>query len=85
MSDELKHVAGGFSCRVKSFTIYDVNGYRFRTRTYEETAATAAVAATTTMGASRHQARRLPQVRASPTSMGPRRFLSHDCSLPAAQ
>ncbi|XP_066398379.1 uncharacterized protein [Miscanthus floridulus] len=36
MSDELKQVGRGFSRRVKSFTVYDVNGYRFRTRSYEE-------------------------------------------------
>ena len=36
MSDELKQVGRGFSHRVKSFTIYDANGYRFRTRSYEE-------------------------------------------------
>lgn len=36
MSDELRQVGNGFSRRVNSFTIYDVNGYRFRTRSYEE-------------------------------------------------
>ena len=44
-----------------------------------------AATTTTTTGASRHQAIRLPQVRASPTSAGPRRSLSHDRSLPAAR
>ena len=39
MGDELKQMADGFSRRVKSFTIYDVNGYRFRTRAYEESRA----------------------------------------------
>ena len=36
MSGELKQVARGSSSKVKSFNIYDVNGYRFRTRRYEE-------------------------------------------------
>jgi hypothetical protein len=36
MSDELKQVARGFRSRVDTFTVYDVNGYRFRTRSYEE-------------------------------------------------
>jgi hypothetical protein len=36
MSDELKQVGSGFPRRVNSFTVYDVNGYRFRTRSYEE-------------------------------------------------
>ena len=36
MSDDLKQVGGGFSRKVKSFNVYDVNGYRFRTRSYEE-------------------------------------------------
>jgi hypothetical protein len=36
MSAELKQVAWGFSSRVNAFTVYDVNGYRFRTRSYEE-------------------------------------------------
>jgi len=44
-----------------------------------------AATTTTTTGASRHQARRLPQVRASPTSAGPRRSLSHGRSLPAVR
>jgi hypothetical protein len=35
MSDELRNVGNGFSRRVKSFNVYDVNGYRFRTRSYE--------------------------------------------------
>jgi hypothetical protein len=29
-------VGSGFNRRVKSFNVYDVNGYRFRTRSYEE-------------------------------------------------
>jgi hypothetical protein len=36
MSDELRQVGSGFNRRVKSFNVYDVNGYRFRTRSYEE-------------------------------------------------
>jgi len=36
MSDELKQVAQGFRSRVETFTVYDVNGYRFRTRSYED-------------------------------------------------
>lgn len=36
MCEDLKQVASGFPRRVNSFTIYDVNGYRFRTRSYEE-------------------------------------------------
>jgi len=36
MNVELKQVARGFNQRVKSFTVYDVNGYRFHTRSYEE-------------------------------------------------
>jgi hypothetical protein len=32
MSDELRTEANGFDRRVKSFNVYDVNGYRFRTR-----------------------------------------------------
>lgn len=36
MSDELREVGLGFNRKVKSFTVYDVNGYRFRTRSYEE-------------------------------------------------
>ena len=36
MSDELKQVGSGFPRRVNSFTVYDVNGYRFRTISYEE-------------------------------------------------
>jgi hypothetical protein len=36
MSAKLKQVACGFSTRVNAFTVYDVNGYRFRTRSYEE-------------------------------------------------
>ena len=36
MSDELKQVAKGYDIRVKSFTGYDVNGYRFHTTSYEQ-------------------------------------------------
>ena len=36
MSDELKQVANGCDVRVKSFTGYDVNGYRFHTTSYEQ-------------------------------------------------
>ena len=36
MSDELKQVANGCDVRVKSFTSYDVNGYRFHTTSYEQ-------------------------------------------------
>ena len=36
MSDELKQVANGCDIRVKSFTGYDVNGYRFHTTSYEQ-------------------------------------------------
>ena len=36
MCEDLKQVGNGFPRRVNSFTIYDVNGYRFRTRSYEE-------------------------------------------------
>jgi hypothetical protein len=36
MSDELRQVGDGFNRRVKSFTVYDVNGYHFRTRSYKE-------------------------------------------------
>jgi hypothetical protein len=36
MDGELKQVARGFATRVKSFTVYDVNGYRFRIRSHEE-------------------------------------------------
>ena len=36
MSAELRQVADGFSYRVKSFNIYDVNGYRFHTMRYEQ-------------------------------------------------
>ena len=38
MSAELRQVAEGFSYRVKSFNIYDVNGYRFHTTGYEQSA-----------------------------------------------
>ena len=36
MSDELKQVANGCDIRVKSFTGYDVNGYRLHTTSYEQ-------------------------------------------------
>ena len=36
MSAELRQVADGFSYRVKSFNVYDVNGYRFHTTGYEQ-------------------------------------------------
>jgi hypothetical protein len=36
MSAELRQVADGCDYRVRSFTIYDVNGYRFHTRSHEE-------------------------------------------------
>jgi hypothetical protein len=37
MSDELRQVANGFEPRVKSYTGYDVNGYRFHTSRHEQT------------------------------------------------
>lgn len=36
MSAELRQVAGGCTYRVASYNAYDVNGYRFHTRSYEE-------------------------------------------------
>ena len=36
MSPELRQVADGFAYRVRSFSGYDVNGYRFRTTSYEQ-------------------------------------------------
>jgi hypothetical protein len=36
MSAELRQVSDGFKYRVKSYSGYDVNGYRFWTRRYEE-------------------------------------------------
>jgi hypothetical protein len=36
MSDELRQVANGFKLRVKSYTGYDVNGYRFHTSRHEQ-------------------------------------------------
>ena len=36
MSAELRQVADGFSYRIKSFNVYDVNGYRFHTMRYEQ-------------------------------------------------
>ena len=36
MMAELRQVANGFAYKVKSFTSYEVNGYRFRTSSYEQ-------------------------------------------------
>ena len=36
MSAELRQVANGFEFRVKSFSVYDVNGYRFHTTRHEQ-------------------------------------------------
>jgi hypothetical protein len=36
MSDELRQVANNFEVRVKSYTSYDVNGYRFHTSRHEQ-------------------------------------------------
>ena len=36
MSVELRQVADGCAYRVKSFTGYDVNGYRFHTTSHEQ-------------------------------------------------
>ena len=36
MRVELRQVADGFSYRVRSFSGYDVNGYRFLTTSYEQ-------------------------------------------------
>ena len=36
MSAELRQVADGFAYRVRSFTGYNVNGYRFHTTSYEQ-------------------------------------------------
>jgi hypothetical protein len=36
MSDELRQVANGFKLRVKSYTGYDMNGYRFHTSRHEQ-------------------------------------------------
>jgi hypothetical protein len=36
INDELRQVANGCAYRVKSFTGYDVNGYRFHTASYEQ-------------------------------------------------
>ena len=36
ISDELRQVANGCALRVRSFTSYDVNGYRFHTASYEQ-------------------------------------------------
>ena len=36
MCAELRQVADGFAYRVRSFSGYDVNGYRFRTTSYEQ-------------------------------------------------
>jgi hypothetical protein len=37
MSDELRQVANGFKTRLKSYTDYDMNGYRFHTSRHEQT------------------------------------------------
>ena len=37
MSDELRQVANSFKLRVKSYTSYDVNGYRFHMSRHEQT------------------------------------------------
>ena len=36
MSAELRQVANGFAYRVRKFSRYDVNGYRFRTTNYDK-------------------------------------------------
>jgi hypothetical protein len=36
MSPKLRQVADGFAYRVRSFTSYDVNEYRFHTTSYEQ-------------------------------------------------
>ena len=36
MSHELRQLARGFTYSVKTFTSYDVNGYPFHTRSYDE-------------------------------------------------
>jgi hypothetical protein len=36
MSAELRQVADGFAYRVRSFTGYDMNGYRFHIASYEQ-------------------------------------------------
>jgi hypothetical protein len=36
MSAELRQVANGFAYRVKKYSGYDVNGYRFRTTNYDK-------------------------------------------------
>ncbi|CAO2143617.1 unnamed protein product [Urochloa humidicola] len=36
MSAELRQIANGCAYRVRSFSCYDVNGYRFRTKSHEE-------------------------------------------------
>jgi hypothetical protein len=36
MDAELKGLTKGFAYKVKTFNIYDVNGYRFHTRNYEQ-------------------------------------------------
>jgi hypothetical protein len=35
MNAELRQVADGFALRVRSYPVYDVNGYRFCTASYE--------------------------------------------------
>jgi hypothetical protein len=36
MSAELRQVANGFACSVKKYFGYDVNGYHFRTTSYDQ-------------------------------------------------
>jgi hypothetical protein len=36
MSVELRQVANGFAYRIRKFSGYDVNGYHFRTTSYEQ-------------------------------------------------
>ena len=36
MSAELRQVANGFAYRVRKFSGYDINGYRFRTTSYDQ-------------------------------------------------
>jgi hypothetical protein len=36
MSVELRQVANGFAYRVRKYSGYDVNGYRFHTKSYDQ-------------------------------------------------
>jgi hypothetical protein len=36
MSTELRQVANDFAYRVKKYSRYDINGYRFRTTSYDQ-------------------------------------------------